>query len=90
MKYHSTRSEEPQLSLSLSILKGLAQDGGKSDVVTVATETDVYEGPGKNYSLKGALSKGDQFEVLGMSEGWIQCFSGQFEIGWVQDCNVPE
>jgi len=74
----------------LAEMEDLAEDGGKSDVVTVIIETDVYEGPGKNYSLKGALNKGDQFKVLGMREGWIQCFSGQFEIGWVQQSNTSE
>jgi uncharacterized protein YgiM (DUF1202 family) len=74
----------------LAETEDLAQDGGKSDFVTVTTETDVYEGPGKNYSLKGTLNKGDQFKVLGMSGGWIQCSSGKFETGWVQDSNVPE
>ena len=74
----------------LKEIEDLAQDAGTSDVVTVITETDVYEGPGENYSLKGTLNKGDQFQVLGMKEGWIQCFSGQFEIGWVQNSNVRE
>jgi len=36
-------------------IEGLAQDGGEPDVVTVPTETAVYEGPGKNYSLKDEL-----------------------------------
>ena len=74
----------------LAEIEGLAQDEGKSDVVTVTTETDVYEGPGKNYLLKGALNKGDQIKVLGMREDWIQCSSGQYEIGWVQRSNVSE
>lgn len=74
----------------LAEIEHLAQDGGKSDVVTVTTETSVYEGPGKNYSVKGALNKGDQIKVLGMREDWIQCSSGQYEIGWVQQSNVSE
>ena len=74
----------------LAEIEGLTQGEVKSDVVTVTTETDVYEGPGKNYSLKGTLDEGDQFKVLEMKEGWIQCFSGQFEIGWVHKSNVPE
>ena len=53
-------------------------------VIDPASETNVYEGPGKNYRLKGALSKGDEIKVLGMTEAWIQCSSGQYEIGWVR------
>ena len=67
-----------------------AQDQGKSDFVTVATETDVFEGPGKSYPLKGSLNKGDQCKVLVITEGWIQCFSDQFEIGWVQQASVSQ
>ena len=74
----------------LAEIEGLAREDGKSGLVTVTTETDVYEGPGKDYSLKGTLDEGDQFKVLEMTEGWIQCFSGRFEIGWVQNSNVPE
>jgi len=74
----------------LAEIEDLVQDRGKSDLVTVTTETDVFEGPSKNHSLKGTLKQGDQFKVLGMTEDWILCFSGQFEIGWVQDSNVPE
>jgi len=74
----------------LAEIESLTQDGGKSDFVTVSAETDVYEGPGRNYSLKGTLHEGDQFKVLEIRRGWIQCFSGQFEIGWVQNSNIPQ
>jgi len=51
--------------------------------VIVKNETGVYEGPGGGYSRKGTLGKGDEIEVLGHQEGWVQCRSDQFDTGWI-------
>ena len=74
----------------LAEIERLAHDGGNSDVVTVTAEANLYEGPGKNYRLKGVISKGDQIRVLGMTGDGIQCSCGPYEIGWVQQSNVSE
>jgi uncharacterized protein YgiM (DUF1202 family) len=52
--------------------------------VIVEDETSIYAGPGKGYSRKGTLGKGDKIEVLGHQEGWVQCRSDQFDTGWIQ------
>lgn len=60
----------------LAEIEDLAQDGGKSEFVTVTAEADVdvYEGPGKNDLLKRKLIRGDPVKVFAMKEGWIRCF----------------
>jgi uncharacterized protein YgiM (DUF1202 family) len=52
--------------------------------VIVKNETGIYAGPGEGYSRKGTLVKGDEIEVLGHQEGWVQCRSDQFDTGWIQ------
>jgi len=58
--------------------------------VVVRNDTDVYTGPGEGYSRKGALVEGDEIEVLRYQEGWVQCRSEQFEMGWIPDSDVPD
>ena len=51
--------------------------------VIVKNETGIYAGPGEGYSRKGTLAEGDEIEVLGHQEGWVQCRSDQFDTGWI-------
>jgi hypothetical protein len=58
--------------------------------VIVKNDAAIYTGPGEGYSRKGTLDKGDKIEVLGYQEGWVQCRSDQFEMGWIHDSDVPD
>jgi uncharacterized protein YgiM (DUF1202 family) len=58
--------------------------------VIVKNDTDVYTGPGEGYSRNGALVEGDKIEVLGYQQGWVQCRSEQFEMGWIPESDVPD
>jgi uncharacterized protein YraI len=68
----------------------IMQPVNEPNSVIVENETDVYAGPGEDYSHKGTLGKGDRIEVLGYQEEWIQCRSDQFEMGWIRDSDVPD
>ena len=58
--------------------------------VIVKNDTGIYAGPGEGYSRKGTLGKGHKIEVLKCREGWVQCRSDQFEMGWIHDSDVPD
>ena len=60
------------------------------DSIIVKNDTDIYAGPGEGYSRQGTLAEGDEIKVLGHLEGWVQCRSDQFEMGWIRDSDLPD
>ena len=62
----------------------LIMNESEPHTVIVKNETSIYAGPGEGYSRKGTLVEGDEIEVLGRQEGWVQCRSDQFHTGWIQ------
>jgi uncharacterized protein YgiM (DUF1202 family) len=75
--------------------KRLVLNESEPNSFIVKKDTDVYKGPGEDYSPKGTAVKGDKIEVARYWEGWVQWRSDQFEMGWIHDsdtlisCGIP-
>lgn len=80
------------LVTSAGIVNELEKAGQKSDdqhTVTVKADTEVYEGPGEEYSLIATLCEGDEIKVLQEEDDWIQCCADRFERGWIRQSGIP-
>ena len=77
---------------SAGFVNELEKAGQKSDdphSVTVRADTEVYEGPGEEYSLIATLCEGDEIKVLREKDDWIQCCADRFERGWIRQSGIP-
>jgi uncharacterized protein YgiM (DUF1202 family) len=64
--------------------------GDTSDVLAVAQNAVVYQGPGEGYSEVTRLNKGVEVKVLRTDGDWIECKSGKFEEGWIHISSVKD
>ena len=54
----------------------------------VQNETEVYTGPGEEYSKIGRVNRGVEVQLLAKHGDWIKCTSGLFEKGWIHSSRV--
>lgn len=56
----------------------------------VEKETEVYTGPGEEYSRIGRLNRGVEVQVVASRGDWLECSSGLFEKGWIHHSRVAD
>ena len=56
--------------------------------IVVKNETEVYTGPGEDYTRIGRLNRDAEIQVLAEEGVWLRCSCGLFEEGWVHRSRV--
>lgn len=56
--------------------------------LVVQNETEVYTGPGEEYTKIGRLNRDAEIQVLAEEGDWLRCTCGLFEEGWVHRSRV--
>jgi SH3-like domain-containing protein len=51
-------------------------------------ETELYSGPGEEYSHVGTLKEGAEIRLLGQRGDWVECCCDSFGHGWVHHSSV--
>ena len=56
----------------------------------VQNETEVYTGPGEEYSRIGRLNTGVEVQLVASRGNWLECSSDLFGKGWIQSSSVSD
>jgi len=64
------------------------EDEPKFVSVFVKNETEVYTGPGVEYSRVTTLNEGVEIQVLGQRGDWVKCSCDRFKIGWIHHSSL--
>ena len=70
-------------------LEKAGQNTDDRNSLTAKANTEVYDGPGEEYSLIATLGEGDEIKVLQEEDDWIQCCADRFENGWIHQSGIP-
>ena len=58
--------------------------------IVVQNETEVYTGPGEEYSKIGRVNRSVEVHLVASRGDWLKCSSALFEKGWIHRSRVAE